>query len=360
MSDSFLNGALPARAQVDERARKGMMEYHIAVPGAGVADLPALAETARAGGATPVASECFRPAEAQDDTRGLSLPLTCVIGGPAGPGLGGVHLSAVEGAPVRELTLGGRIVGTVVEGPYATEVRLGGLTAEDTTAPAGQQARRTFEMMEEALALCDMDFGHVARTWLYIDDILSWYDEFNRVRTTFFQERQVFDHLVPASTGIGGANPAGAAMVAGVYAVRAKTPEVTVQAVPSPLQCPAPEYGSSFSRAVEVAMPDLSRLLISGTASIAPGGETLHQGDVRAQARLSCEVAEAILVSRGMGWEDVTRMTAYVRYGQDAGVLEEYRQAAGMPPLPLVVAHNVICRDDLLFEIEVDAAQTKR
>jgi enamine deaminase RidA (YjgF/YER057c/UK114 family) len=336
-----------------------MEEYHITVPEAAAAELASLAEhMVSTAAAAPVAAECFRPCG--DDVAPKAapdIPLTCVIGGPTAPGLGGLHLSGVADGFVTDLRVADRVVGTVVEGAYATEVRLAGLTAEDTTLPLDQQARRTFEMMEEALALVDMDFSHVARTWLYLDDILAWYDDFNRVRTAFFNDRGVFDHLVPASTGIGGANPAGAAMVAGVYAVRAQHPEVTVQAVPSPLQCPAPAYGSSFSRAVEVAMPDLTRLLISGTASIAPGGATSHIGDVKAQTQLTCEVVEAILESRGMGWEHVTRGTAYVRHAKDAGVLEEYRLAAGMPALPVLVAHNVICRDDLLFELEVDAAR---
>jgi len=213
--------------------------------------------------------------------------------------------------------------------------------------------------MEQALSLAEMGFCHVVRTWLFLDDILSWYSDFNRVRTSFFTEHGVFDRLVPASTGIGGSNPAGAAIVAGVYAVKSEHPQVTVQAIASPLQCPALEYGSSFSRAVEVNMPDLRRLLISGTASIGPDGNTQHVGEVRAQTALTCEVIGAILESRDMAWEEVTRATAYVRHGEDAGVLAQFCSAAGMPDLPVIVADNVICRDDLLFELEVDAVQTQ-
>jgi hypothetical protein len=60
-----------------------------------------------------------------------------------------------------------------------------------------------------------------------------------------------------------------------------------------------------------------------------------------------------------MRWEDVTRATAYVRHPEDAGVFEDYRASRGLPELPVVVAHNTICRDDLLFELEVDAVQAK-
>jgi enamine deaminase RidA (YjgF/YER057c/UK114 family) len=307
--------------------------------------------------AHPVSAQYFGPASspaARD-----SLPLTWVEGQSADPELGGMHILAVSGVEVTPLVLEGQVVGSLVQGPYAAECRLGGLVAPDVTASRPAQARATFERLEQALALAGMDFRHVARTWLYLDDLLSWYGDFNRVRTEFYTERGVFDHLVPASTGIGGGNPAGAAMVAGAYALRATAPGVSVEALPSPLQCPALQYGSSFSRAVEVSMPDLRRVLVSGTASIAPGGETEHVGDVDAQVERTCEVVAAILESRGMGWGDVTRATAYVRQEQDRGAFERYRVAAGLPALPVIVAHNVVCRHDLLFEIEVDAVQAR-
>ena len=350
--------------QVRELPREAMREIFVTGPGTAAALVPTAEDLGRDLAASVVAAECFGPRLNGDQsavTAALAeaLPLTWVLGGVTAAGLGGVHLRAVAGAKVRPLHMDGRLVGTVVEGPYATEVMLGGIHAGDITAAADQQARVTFESIEQAVGLADMDFSHVARTWLFLDDILSWYGDFNCVRTTFFNERGVFDHLVPASTGIGGSNPAGAAIVAGAYAVKAHHPDVTIQALPSPLQCPALQYGSSFSRAVEVAMPDLRRVLVSGTASIAPGGETQHVGDVRAQTVRTLEVVAAILESRGMGWEDVTRATAYVRFPEDVGVLEEVRAAEGLPLLPVVVAHNVICRGDLLFEIEVDAVQSR-
>ena len=312
----------------------------------------------------PVCAECFGPATADTQADPTSstgtssdLSLTWVLPGSSAPGLGGAHLKMVDGAPVRVLTLDEEPVGSIVEGPYADEVTLAGVHATDVSASRPDQARATFERIEAALALVGMDFSHVTRTWLFLDDILSWYPDFNRARTQFFTERGVFDRMVPASTGIGGSNRFGAAMIAGAYAVRAKGPGVAMQPVPSPLQCPALDYGSSFSRAVEVQMPDLRRLMVSGTASIDPDGNTAHVGDVAAQTDLTCDVIEAILVSRGMGWEDVTRATAYVRHAEDADVFERHRASAGIPPLPVVVAHNVICRQDLLFELEVDAAR---
>lgn len=364
MTDTFANASEP-EAQQRTIERDGMTERYASV-GGGVSLSNILREcaTLKAGGTLPVYAEVFAPAG--DDTEHLATgmgdapPVTWVLPESSAPGIGGQHLKLVADAPVRLLTLDGASVGSIVEGPYADEVTLAGIHATDVSASRPDQARKTFERIEAALALADMDFSHVARTWLYLDDILSWYPDFNCVRTQFFTERGVFDRMVPASTGIGGSNPFGAAMIAGAYAVRAKSPAVKVQALPSPLQCPALDYGSSFSRAVEVQMPDLRRLMISGTAGIDPDGNTAHVGDVAAQTALTCDVVEAILVSRGMGWEDVTRATAYVRHADDAGVFERHRASAAIPPLPVIVAHNVICRQDLLFELEVDAARPGR
>lgn len=349
MSESFAVNSDPVTCEV---VREGRREIFLGSAAATAEGLAACARQLQEAGAEVIGGEVFGTEKVSPVA--LGFPLTRVTGGTSG--LGGAHLHALTG-PVQPLLLEGQPLGTVWDSPHATECLLSGLYAPDTSASRPAQARATYERMEEALDLVGMDFSHVARTWLFLEDILAWYGEFNDVRTRFFTERGVFDRLVPASTGIGGSNPAGAAMMTGVYAVKPKDDTVTVQAVPSPLQCPALAYGSSFSRAVEVAMPGLRRLYVSGTAGIAPDGKTAHLGDVVGQTALTCDVVAAILHSRGLDWGDVTRATAYVRYPEDAGVFEQQRLAKGLPPLPVVVTHNVICRDDLLFELEVDAVR---
>jgi enamine deaminase RidA (YjgF/YER057c/UK114 family) len=125
------------------------------------------------------------------------------------------------------------------------------------------------------------------------------------------------------------------------------------------LQSSARDYGSSFSRAVEVAMPDHRRLYVSGTASIDKEGRTVFLDDTRAQVRLTMEVVQAILQSRGMDWADVTRSLAYFKRAEDAPLLGTYCRDNTLAPFPVIVAENDVCRDDLLFEIEVDAVQAK-
>jgi enamine deaminase RidA (YjgF/YER057c/UK114 family) len=121
------------------------------------------------------------------------------------------------------------------------------------------------------------------------------------------------------------------------------------------LQGPALDYGSSFSRAVEFSTPELRRLYVSGTASIRPDGRTAHPTDVRAQVELTMEVVEALLGSRGMTWKHCVRAIGYFKHMADAGAFEAWRAARGVGPLPVVLAKSDVCRNDLLFELELDA-----
>lgn len=287
---------------------------------------------------------------------GLHWPVTWVGFGNGRPDMVGMHLHAVRGVQVRTLDApDGRTIGCTYEDAAARWCILGDLVGADIALPRDAQAAGVLEGMATALERAGMSFADVVRTWFFNDDILAWYDDFNRVRNAFFTERGVFGRLVPASTGIGARNPHGSALTAGVIAARPKAEGVTVQAVPSPLQCPALDYKSSFSRAAEITTPHHRWLIVSGTASIAPDGRTQYVGDVEAQVARTMEVVEAILQSRGMRWDDLVRGVTYVRNADDAPVFVRYCQARGIPLPPIVITANTVCRDDLLFEIEADA-----
>jgi len=267
----------------------------------------------------------------------------------------GVHVWLLSGVPVTRVACGDGIVGSLYEDDCGRCCRLVGLLPSEVTDSREAQTGAIFGQMESALQDVGMTFSDVFRTWFYNHDILDWYGEFNTVRTDFFQERGIFGGVVPASTGIGGGNAADAALVAGLVALQPKGPDVTVAQVSSPLQSSARDYGSSFSRAVEVSCPDHRRLYVSGTASIDKAGETVHVGDCKAQVGLTMEVVGEILKSRQMNWGDVNRALAYFKQAEDAHLLVSYRQENDLPHFPVIVAENDVCRDDLLFEIEIDA-----
>jgi hypothetical protein len=69
------------------------------------------------------------------------------------------------------------------------------------------------------------------------------------------------------------------------------------------------------------------------------------------------KVVEALLGSRQMAWSNVIRAIAYVKHPGFAKDFSHYLASSGMPELPWITAHNEICRDNLLFEIELDAVK---
>lgn len=287
---------------------------------------------------------------------GAEWPLLWIQGDVCpGTHVSGTQIFALDNATIFRIRQGGRVVGTMWSDGDADYCLLAGILPTDPRASRGKQTENNFEQIEGALQQVGMDFSHVVRTWFYLDDLLDWYGEFNAARDSFFRSRGVFDGLVPASTGIGGSNPAGAALASGALAIRPRKSHVTVQEVVSPLQCSAIDYRSSFSRAVEVGFADRRMLIVSGTASIAPGGASMHADNTEKQIHLTLDVVEAILKSRGMDWNDTVRAVGYF-FDMDAlPVFDACCKARGISQLPLVSAHATVCRADLLFELELDA-----
>jgi enamine deaminase RidA (YjgF/YER057c/UK114 family) len=201
-------------------------------------------------------------------------------------------------------------------------------------------------------------FTDTVRTWFYLDDLLEWYDGFNAVRTGFYRDRGVLNGLIPASTGIGAWNSHGGALSCDVLAVAPRAGRRGVQGVASPLQDSALNYRSSFSRAVEIPYAQGRQLLVSGTASIDREGRTAHAGNPGAQIDLTLRVVEALLASRGMGWNEVTRGIAYFKRLADRPLMDRWFRDRGVTGFSPAIAEADICRPDLDFEVEVDAMKT--
>ena len=290
--------------------------------------------------------------------RNLDWPLTLLHGDAcSGSTITGTQFIALSGAELNPVMDGDRMVGNWYDTKDARYCLLGDLRADDLSLSREEQARAVFEKMENLLKQADMEFTDIARTWLYLNDLLEWYDEFNAIRTQFFKERGVFGKMVPASTGIGAGSAANEAVVSALWAIQPKNNNVQIFSVPSPLQCPALDYESSFARAVEIAQPGSRLLTISGTASIEPGGKTAHIGHCEKQIERTMEVVHQILISRNMDWKDTSRIIAYFKDIHDANLLEKYCIEHQLPELPVAISHADICRNDLLFEIELDAVR---
>jgi len=288
----------------------------------------------------------------------VQWPVTWIEGGSCvGAPLAGIQAFCLSNRPVTRIQLEDRIVGSVYENADARHCLLGGLGPVAVNLQPTRQFEQMFARLECGLASAGLELADIVRTWFYNDNILAWYDDFNRVRSTRYQGIHWRTGSLPASTGIGARNPAGAALQVALWAVKPLRRAHCVREIASPLQCPAPAYGSSFSRAMEIESGAVRRLLVSGTASIHPDGKTAWKGAVRSQIDLTMEVVSAILQDRGLGYGDISRATCYFRQAVDWRHFADWLAQRELTQMPVVYTQSVICREDLLFEIELDACR---
>ena len=286
----------------------------------------------------------------------VDWPVTWVEGGSCSSHpIAGVQVFAFAGSAVQRIVHRNRVVGSVFDDGAARHCLLGGVYPSNPSQAPGDQAREVIELLGNSLEQAGFSFNNVVRTWYYNEDILAWYGEFNRARTELYAPIRFRSGALPASTGISARNSAGAALVAGARAAKPIGTVIGLEQVASPLQGSAAAYGSSFSRALELGSVRGRHLFVSGTASIGMGGETMWPGDVRRQIDRTMEVVRMILDSRGFGWPDVTRATAYFKNRGDVRFFAEWCLARRMLSLPVVLVQSGVCRDELLFEVEVDA-----
>ena len=273
--------------------------------------------------------------------------------------LSGIQLFAVSGVPVKEIMLGEKIAGYSWEAGGAKHLLLGGVSPEDTSLPPEEQVKNTYMLVSDALAREGFGYSEVARTWFYLDRLLSWYGKFNAARTGFLNGKGIFQKLVPASTGIGASNSRGGALLQCVYAFKPEKSKAGIVKVGSPLQCEALNYRSAFSRAVELNYGGIRKVMVSGTASIDPSGKSAHIEDAVKQIELTMRVVREILLAEKMDWENTVRSIAYFKSPEQVPLFNAYCKNNGLPPLNCINAATTVCREELLFEIELDAVSSR-
>ena len=142
---------------------------------------------------------------------------------------------------------------------------------------------------------------------------------------------------------------------------------VTKRAIKAPdVLNDAPQYGSAFPRGLRIELPGgITQLLISGTASVGENGETLYEGDFRAQTWRTFHNITRLLENEDATWHDIVRTTCYLRdierdYLDFNSVRNEFYAALGLDPFPASTAIQArICRSDLLVEIEAIAIMVR-
>ncbi len=267
----------------------------------------------------------------------------------------GVQIYAVSGTDVCPVYFDGELVGSSYNCDQSQYYMLR-ILPSDPQANEYDQTISIFEKIAAVLKHEGSSFHDTIRTWLYGRDILSWYGELNNARNHFFTENDVFGKLVPASTGIGIDNHHGVVMATQVLAIKSPRPNVKIQKANSPLQCPALDYKSSFSRGMIVDSNENRRLYVSGTASIDQSGKTVYLDDTPCQIEMTMKVVTAILKDAGMDWDNTVSSLVYFKDASQFFLFDEFCEQNDLK-IPHIKVHSDVCRDDLLFEIELDAVK---
>ena len=351
---------------IQRNENNGVSELHI-VASPEASDVPieglfaAVAETLRQENATIFQERIFCTADAVEQVQQIRASaygtlddgvapvwLTCQPG--ATGALAGVHVHAlVTDQPIKKLDDGRAIT---MDGK--TFIALTGVQAPQ----AGTPAEQTLAMLTKArdqLGQCDGTFFQVARTWMWLEDILDWYDEFNVARTGFFRELGLMIEgkhtLMPASTGVG-VGPAGPGVCAmDLVAVVGDAEDVEYHDVCGNQES-AYDYGSAFSRAATATTPSGKTVYVSGTAAIDAAGETIYHGDIHAQTQDSIDNVRAVLNDHGCSDDDLVQAIFYCKTPEAE---TEVREMIADLDWPCFTAVLPICRDCLLMEIEAMA-----
>lgn len=273
--------------------------------------------------------------------------------------IAGVQVHAVISDTKPEaIVLDGTLCGRILHVPGRNYLTLSGVSADKSTqktANPAEQAKVMMEKAESVLKQFGADFLSVPRTWMWLSDILSWYDDFNQVRNKFFTERGLIGEgsrqSMPASTGIGLYPAEGGKCAMDLTAVLEPNDSIQFLGAVGKQQC-ALEYGSAFSRASRSITPAGETVFVSGTASIDAAGATTNIGDALGQINSTIENVRAVLRDMNTADEDVVQVVAYCKTTEEEEVFNTVKDSL---PWPWITMICDICRHELLFEIEATA-----
>jgi len=286
---------------------------------------------------------------------GVPPVLLVVPENPTGP-VAGVQLHAVRSAaPLQIVKSDGKPRGRSVTMGDSCFVAISGLVAPGAGG-ADEQAHAMFTQAAATLKALGGSMHSVARTWLWLGDILGWYDDLNRVRNRFFKSVGLIETdpnkaCMPASTGIGVYPAFGAACAMDLVAVVGKGGKVEYFREAGNQRSPY-HYGSAFSRASRAGSPAGDTVYVSGTAAIDAEGRTSPIGDAKGQISVTIENVRAAFRDLGCRDAEVVQAIAYSNTPEVQAIFHKEFADLGWPCISVIAD---ICRDDLLFELEAAA-----
>jgi len=212
-----------------------------------------------------------------------------------------------------------------------------------------------FDKISEVLHSFPMRESAIARTWLFMNNILKDYEKLNTAREQFFAKwYSAANHFMPASTGIQGHLVGNEALAVEFCAFSGDN--IRIKQISSPLQDEPTAYGKLFSRAVAVGFPHCKLLLISGTAAIDKTGLSVYIGNFESQMTFTLEIVSAILSQENGSFSNVAQAIVYLKRSEDMDSCLRILDKAVFPRTRALFQLDVdVCRDNLLCEIEVTA-----
>lgn len=225
----------------------------------------------------------------------------------------------------------------------------------DAEFSAFAQTKSIFNSMNRLIEQNEMSLlDNGIRTWVYVRDLDNHYKDMVSARREFFAECGLTEKTrYLASTGILGNTyaperiiSADSLSVGGLKAGQIVRMEALSHLRPTIL------YGVTFERGLRVRFGDRSHLYISGTASINPKGEVLHERDARLQTLRAIENVRALLEAQSASLRDLAYVIVYVRNAHDRQQVAKVLQEALGEQVPLVVTEAAVCRPAWLMELE--------
>ncbi len=215
-----------------------------------------------------------------------------------------------------------------------------------------------FTKISEVLQTFSMREPSIARTWLFMNNVLRDYENLNTAREQYFAKWHCpVNHFMPASTGIQ-SQMMGRESLAIQFCAFSGC-HIAMKRIPSPLQDEPTAYGKLFSRAVAVGFPHSKLLLISGTAAIDKSGSSVHIGDFAGQMEFTLKIVSAILQQENGGFANVAQAVVYLKRREDKDCCLRILEGNGFPCDRALFQLDVdVCRENLLCEMEVTAVMT--
>lgn len=229
------------------------------------------------------------------------------------------------------------------------------------------QTKLMFDRAENVLKSQGAEYKNVVRTWIYLSDILDWYDNFNEVRNEKYRQLKMLpnsnngyvaeDIYMPASTGIEGDNPMRASGVMDILAVIPHEDfKREVQQTAGVKQKSPFRYKSAFSRATTIHDRNIKQVLVSGTAAIDDKGISLYEDDTKAQIIKTVEIVDNLIKNEGATMNDIYEATVFLKKAEDLPLYQKVAKEIGLADIPSVIMVADVCRDELLFEMDASVA----